>query len=184
MVGLNTEVGYERMIEAILYVAGRGAQDPRLGLTKIFKTLVIADVLAQSSLGHTVTRWKYMRFKNGPVPLHAKEYLEGTTDVTVMNVPVGFGRTLKRLVAHREPNMALFTDEERNLLDMAMGIACSGTADEASELGHALPAWRWSKPDKLIPGELLGFPYLITAEPATGSSLDLARQSLAEQSLA
>ena len=175
---------HERMIEAMIYVASRGAHDPTLGLTKIYKTLVIADVLAQSSLGQTLTRWNYMRFKNGPVPLKAKEFVASSQDVSIMEVPMGFGYKLNRLVPHREPRMELFSDEERNLLDMAMGIACAGSAEDVSEFSHALPAWRWSSPDSKIDQTLLGFPYLISAAPASGASLDAARASLAEQGLA
>lgn len=172
------------MVEAILYVANRGSQIPDLGLTKIYKTLVIADILAKASLGETVTRWHYMRFVNGPVPLRADQWVKSSPDVRVLEVPVGMGRTLKRVVPHREPKKGMFTDEERNLLDMAMGMACDGTAEDVSEFSHALPAWRWSAPDRKIDGELLGYPYLITSAPLVGAELDLAMQSLAEQGLA
>ncbi len=178
------EPGQERMVEALLYVAHEGSRDPMLGKTKIYKMLVIADILAKASLGETITRWKYMRFKNGPVPYLAQKYLESSPDVKIVKVPLtNRHHPLNRVVPLREADKSMFSPEELNLLDMALGLACQGNADNISDLSHGLPAWRWTEADKMIEEKLLGYPYVIKPAPATGPDLEFAKKSLQEQGL-
>lgn len=179
------EPGQERMVEALIYVAKKGAGEPFLGKTKIYKALVIADVLAMASLGETITRWKYIRFKNGPVPLKADHYLRTTEDVKVISVPLrGRNNPLHRLVPHREPDTSDFSPEELNILDLALGLACQGNADDVSDLSHGLPAWRWTEDGKVIDNDLLGYPYLVNPRPTSQAEMAFARESLREQGLA
>ena len=172
----------KRLEEAIIYFARECADLPRFGMTKMYKALLIADILAKSTLGETVTRWRYLRFDKGPVPVDAHRLIEEHDSLSVMEVPV-HNMTLKRIVAHRKPDLSVFSDEEINLMQMAIGIVSDHTADGVSELSHGIPAWRWTEPDKVIEEELLKYPYLITSSKASGAILDYAKESLKAQGI-
>lgn len=180
------EIGQARLAEAILYVAQHGAHDPTLGKTKLYKALFFADLKARSVLGATVTRWKYLRFKHGPVPLNARPLIDemvskGDLELIQMN----YGpRTVHRLIAQRDADLSGFSRTEINFLDMGIGMACMGTADDASDRSHMTPAWLWSEADKLIDEDLFDYPYLVETKPAEGDVLKWALESAKAQGLA
>ncbi|MCH8224630.1 MAG: hypothetical protein IIC97_02055 [Chloroflexi bacterium] len=171
-----------RLEEAIIYLARECAELPRFGMTKMYKALIIADILAKSTLGETVTRWKYLRFEKAPVPVDAHRIIDEHEFLSILEIPV-HNKTMKRIVAHREPDLSVFSDEEVNLLQMAIGIVSGHTADGVSELSHGIPAWRWTEPDKVIDEELLKYPYLIKSSKASGEMLDYANESLKAQGI-
>jgi hypothetical protein len=175
-----------RFRKALLYVAQKGSIDPEFGLIKIYKALIIADILGMSTLGQTVTHWKYLHFEKGPVPCDGHHILDSLKEQDVvreMAVPIG-PHILKRLVVLKPVAASEFTPEELSLMDMAVGIVTARTASQVSEMSHQLPAWRWSQGSKLIKEELLKYPFLISEVRLTGSRLDEALASAREQGLA
>src|SRR5258708_2218633 len=81
-----------RFRAALLYVAEKGSMDPDFGLTKIYKALILGDILCMSTLGHTITKWKYLHFKQGPIPRNGHKIvdsLKAAEIVKELTVPIG-----------------------------------------------------------------------------------------------
>jgi hypothetical protein len=170
---------------AVVYIAENGSKDPSLGRTKVFKALILADILAMSSLGRTITGWRYLKFDHGPVPLKGDEVIEDLTRegfISELDMRIGSFQG-KRMVFQRRIEEIVFSAEDRSLLDMAIGIVTSMTAKDVRHLSHDLPAYKWSQKDKIIDEGLLRFPYLITERKLVGRPYEAALASAREQGL-
>jgi hypothetical protein len=138
-----------------------------------------------SSLGHTITNWKYLKFEHGPVPLDGDKVIEDLKRegfITELTVQIG-PYPAKRMVFKQRSEEHVFSAEEASLLDMAIGIIGQMTAKTAKLMSHELPLYRWSDKDKLISEGLLKYPYLISERRLTGNAYESAFESAREQGL-
>lgn len=58
----------DKLVEAVIYLAERSAEDPHFGLTKLTKLLYFADAAAYCKHGVPITGATYLHFPHGPYP--------------------------------------------------------------------------------------------------------------------
>lgn len=58
----------DKLVEAVIYLAERSADDPNFGLTKLTKLLYFADAAAYRKHGVPITGATYLHFPHGPYP--------------------------------------------------------------------------------------------------------------------
>ena len=130
--------------ELMLYVADKCASDPTFGATKLNKILFYSDFLAYANLGDAITGATYQKLPNGPAPkqlLPALKELEHNRDAAVATRQ-HFGRTQKRLVPLRNPDITQFTALELQLVDDVIQALWNRTATDVSELSHLERGWQ------------------------------------------
>ncbi len=139
--------------ELILYVARLTESDPKCGSTKLNKILFYIDFRAYDVLGYSISGQKYQKLPNGPAPralLPVVEQLqkEGACTWASRNY---YGRSLKKLVPLREPDLGVFeaaeTDLSRNIVEELWPL----NATEVSDLSHNFVGWRIVEMNEDIP---------------------------------
>ena len=104
-----------RYRELVLYICQKCATDPKFGATKLNKLLYFSDFLAYAQLGEPITGFEYQRLPNGPAPrrlLPMREEMERRRDLGFQIVPLRGGRTQRRAVNLRSPDLSVFTAEQ------------------------------------------------------------------------
>ena len=64
----NFTLQTDKLVEAVIYLAERSADDPHFGLTKLTKLLYFADAAAYRKHGAPITGATYLHFPHGPYP--------------------------------------------------------------------------------------------------------------------
>ncbi|MFD1516369.1 Panacea domain-containing protein [Pseudonocardia yunnanensis] len=139
--------------ELLLYIAEESVGDPKFGKTKLNKILYYVDFSAYGSFGKSVTGAEYQRRPYGPVPRQitaARNALLAREDAAV-EVVERFGYPQERLVAKRPPNLSLFSNEEKQLVDDVIKALWDRNGSEASELSHRELGWKFATDGALIP---------------------------------
>ncbi len=139
--------------EMILYVAKQTQADPRCGATKLNKILFYADFLAYHKLGDSISGQRYQKLENGPAPkriLPAVQELEkeGACAWAERNY---YGKSLRKLIALREPDVSVFGAEELDLLRDVISDLWELNAAEVSDLSHRFVGWQASDIREEIP---------------------------------
>jgi hypothetical protein len=130
--------------ELLLHVAEESLTDPNFGKTKLNKILYFSDFLAFGIFGTPITGATYQRRPYGPVPkqiTRARQSLIDSGDARIVTAE-RFGRPQSRLVANRPPNLSLFTNEEKTLIDDVIADLWNRNGSEVSELSHRALGWK------------------------------------------
>lgn len=141
--------------ELVLYVAGKLADDPRFGSTKLNKILFAADFLAYGVLGKPITGVEYVKRQFGPVPRLFPVYrdnMQQAGELTFEERPYG-SWTQRRAVPLREADLDLFTAREIAIVDNALSSFYKANATQISEWSHGLCGWAVAEEDATIPYE-------------------------------
>jgi len=135
---------YEKLKELMLYIADKSAADPLFGALKLNKILFLIDFTAYGIWGKPITEATYVHQKLGPVPFQLLPARGALIDsgAAVLQDREHFGGTQQRLTALREPNMSLFTAEERKLIDEALETLRSSNGTEVSNWTYTLRPWK------------------------------------------
>ena len=149
--------GYDerKFTEALLYVATALADDPAGGAVKINKALFNADFGHMRAYGQPITGADYQKLPHGPAPrrlLPARSALI-ESGAAEMREELYLGRTVKRLVALREPDVSRFSPSERAMLDQAIEAEKRRSGAEASAASHREPGWQIVEENESIPYE-------------------------------
>ena len=107
--------------ELILYIASKSQDDPNYGAIKLNKILFAIDFFAYGILGRPVTEATYIRQEHGPTPepglfMHERDQLIASKRANIQ-VQLHFGKEQKRIIALDIPDMSLFSEAERSLID-------------------------------------------------------------------
>lgn len=141
--------------ELILYIAKRLGPEAALGQVKLAKLLMATDFGAYERLGQSVTGATYEKWPQGHLPrelLLAQRDLEATGAITVESENY-YGKRLKRITAHRDPDMREFSEDELAIVERALRLLGSESASYLSELSHLELGWRLAEMKEVIPYE-------------------------------
>src|ERR1700690_2214018 len=113
----------EKLKELILYIAAKSQDDDAFGAIKLNKILFTADFFAFGLWGKPITEAVYVHRPLGPAPqelLAARDGLIADKSAALQTREY-FGHQQIRVVPLRDPNMTLFTEAERKLIDDVIG---------------------------------------------------------------
>ena len=165
----------DKFKELLLYVADRCAADPRFGSTKLNKILFFADFMAYGKLGQPITGAAYQKLPKGPaaramVPV-VKELEERQEAVLVKRDH--YGKTQKRLVARRAPDLSRFSAQEVAIVDRVIEGFWKRSAAAASEFSHEeVLGWQLAELNEDIPYQTV---FLSCRQP-TSQDLDRGKE--------
>jgi len=147
----------EKLGEMLLHIARKSASDRRFGAVKLNKLVFFSDCVAFIQKGATLTGSKFMRLGQGPVPkrlIPVREKLIEDKRAAIQKVQLVSGNEQHRLIALDKPRLdPLFTAGDIALVDSIIEDFWHFTADEISDLSHAMPAWNIAENKEEIPIE-------------------------------
>lgn len=137
-----TEFQSEKFKELILYFSERGLKENLvIGSTKLNKLLFFSDFRAYAKLGEPITGARYQRLEWGPAPralLPVRSELIGNGDASFSDSE-DWNQVLS---PRREPDMSLFSDDERFIIDEVFEELRPLNATAASDYSHTnSPGW-------------------------------------------
>src|SRR5262245_51395664 len=112
----------DKFRELIIFFADESEGDRSFGATKLNKLLFYADFVAYLKFGKPITGQRYQKLENGPAPralLPIVREMEEGGDVTRVTRDY-HGKSQKRLVARREPDLDKFSGPEVQLMHQAV----------------------------------------------------------------
>jgi hypothetical protein len=127
--------------ELVLYVSQKCATDPTFGATKLNKILFFSDFLSYGNLGKAITGVEYQKLPNGPAPrrlLPICDQMRRDGDLVLQEIPLLSGKTQKRTINLRAPDLKVFTAEEISLVDDVIEALDGARAEAVSALSHQL----------------------------------------------
>jgi hypothetical protein len=143
----------KKLAELMLYVAEKSERDPRFGATKLNKILFYSDFLMYWKTGLSITGQEYMKLEKGPAPrrlLPVQKKLLASCHAVLKETDY-YGRTQKRLIALRKPDLSMFTGEEIAEVDRVIEALADLNGTLASELAHRLLQWQAAENGETIP---------------------------------
>ena len=134
----------KRVAELLLHVAEATESDETAGSTKYNKILYFADLTFLRRFGRTITGATYQKNPNGPtlrrmLPIVRRLTEEGAAKEVERDF---LGKTQKRLLALRRPDLSAFEAEEISVVDAVIRELWGMTATKVSELSHDDLGWR------------------------------------------
>ena len=138
----------QKFIELLLYFSKRGAEEGlTVGSTKLNKLLFFTDFRAYAKLGDAITGARYQKLEWGPAPralLPVRNELLENGDVRFRDLE-DWNQVLEPL---RGPDMSLFSEEERFIMDEVFEELRQFNATAASDYSH-LNSPGWNAADEL-----------------------------------
>jgi uncharacterized phage-associated protein len=133
-----------KLVELIVYVAGRLRDDRAGGATKLNKVLFFADFTHVRRHGRPITGAEYQKLPHGPaprrlLPIRRELVTAGHADL-VEEQFLGF--TQHRLVPNRPADVSCFSDAELATIDAVLDDLAGLTGTQVSDLSHEEAAWR------------------------------------------
>jgi len=149
----GTEFNREKFEELIVYIARRLGPEAALGRVKLAKLLMHSDFTAYARLGHSITGARYEKWQHGHL---ASEQTEIEKDLEAAGViGIGeedyYGKKLRRITAHRDPDLSSFTEDELAIVEGALRLYGHESASYLSQLAHSEPGWVLAKMREEIP---------------------------------
>ena len=134
----------QKFRELILFIARESEPDRHFGATKLNKILYFSDFKAFAMLGRPITGATYVRLERGPAPQEMLPVLremekEGAIDRVERRY---FNLLQKRVIAGQEPDMALFSALEIELVRNVILELHDMSASQVSALSHLDASWR------------------------------------------
>ena len=141
----------DKLDELILYVAGKSADDPSFGKTKLNKILFFSDFQAYRQLGRSITGSIYWRLPQGPCPQQLLPALQRLgDDIELVEEPTLVG-VRSRPIAKRQAEISKFDAPEIALVDEVMDRLNGLSAKAVSELSHEHLGWQIVADQQEIP---------------------------------
>src|SRR5215470_19064004 len=104
--------------ELILLICAYSQGDKRFGSTKLNKLLFYSDFLAYLRFHKAITGQRYFKLPNGPAPKKFKPVvakMQEAEEIAYQDVDF-HGRTQKKPIALRQPDLSVFTAQELDLV--------------------------------------------------------------------
>jgi antitoxin SocA-like protein len=152
---LTVDYDEGKFAEALLYVASKLLDDPAGGAVKINKALFNADFGHMRAHGRPITGADYQKLPYGPAPrrlLPVRSALIEAGDAALRE-EVYLGRTVKRLVPLRSPDVSSLAATEREMLDQAIDVERRRSGAESTAASHSEPGWQIVDQNESIPYE-------------------------------
>jgi hypothetical protein len=176
---MNTQFNEAKLAELILFIAKRSESDRRFGKTKLLKLLAYSDFEAYSRLGMPITGAHYRKLPHGPAPREAPELLEILEEREELQrtKALFFGFEQQRYRALREPNEALFSSKELDVVSSVISRFSGLGGREIADQSHRdFIGWRMAD-------DLADIPYrtaLISNEEPSPELLAEGRRRLSQ----
>ncbi len=165
-----------RFKEFALYIREKGTSDPKLGATKLNKTLYFADFLAYAQSGQPITGTEYQELPNGPAPrrmLSIRDEMVNAGDLAIQRVKlIGGGRIRERPIDVRSAKSEMFTSVQIALVDSIIEALRDATAEEVSELSHRMVGWKVVDLGETVPYETI----FLSDEPMSEADIQRAQE--------
>jgi Protein of unknown function (DUF4065) len=165
---MTPAVDPQKFREVALYLARRTESDPRCGKTKLLKILFYADFAFYRQHRRSITGLSYCKAPHGPIPDGIESLLQQLVEDRLCQWAErdAFGYKQKKLLALREPDLALLSGEELGRLERTVEDLWERTAREVSDLSHEFLGWKLADEGERIPYEtvFLGEPRELSAE--------------------
>jgi len=147
------KLNIEKYKNALAYLVGKCGNE-KLGIMKLNKIFYYLDFISYRDRSVTVTGETYLHLPKGPfasslqdivIPLAEKEnIIEQKEDISEK-----FGKR-NRFKALKKPDMSLFDDYEKNLLEYLCTTFKDWTTDQMVAQTHTEAPWVFSKPSKSL----------------------------------
>jgi len=133
----------DKLQEAMLYIAQQSENDSAFGSVKLNKILFLIDFYSYGLQGKTVTGSGYIHLPQGPCPKNRPSAQDAliTNGRAAIQERLYFGKGQKRLIALVPPDMSVFSELERSLIDDAIAEMKHLNATQASDWTHSLIPW-------------------------------------------
>lgn len=157
----------DKLKNLMLYIAQQCEDDERFGALKLNKLLFLIDFNAYAAQGKPVTETTYVRRHKGPVPkdlVPARRELINEKKATLERVEVVPGYPQDVLKPLTEPDMSMFNDEERTIIDAIIHGYKPYTGTRLSNASHELLPWKDSLDGEEIPYYMV---FAMRGEPVT-----------------
>jgi antitoxin SocA-like protein len=149
--------------ELILYISQQYSSDELYGTTRLNKVLYFIDFTAYAKFGSPVTGAEYIRETRGPVPLPVRAPARVLTQMKhagklrLNETPSQLrGKTITLItpIPLQEPDLTLFSKDERELIDEVIERYRGWRAGKISKHSHTFPPWHAVHLNETIPYEL------------------------------
>jgi uncharacterized phage-associated protein len=149
-------VNLRKLRHLIIFFTHHAAVKP-LGKVKLFKLLYFTDVTHIQIAGVSITGEEYLKFPFGPVPIHGDSVLKDLQLRRIIRqkrISLPNAHFMREFTTRQEPDMAIFTDQERETISLVIQEYGKDTASVLSWRSHQEYAWLFAKerrPLQLIP---------------------------------
>jgi hypothetical protein len=177
-------VSEKKFRELILLICARSQNDKKFGATKLNKLLFYSDFSSYLSFDKPITGQQYFKLPNGPAPKQLKPIVAKMQEAKELAYQETeyFGRTQKKPIALRQPDVSIFTPREIDLVHRMIQKYWNYSASEISDRSHLFLGWKAARDQEEIPYStaLLGVREPTPEERAYGLALEpLAIECLA-----
>jgi hypothetical protein len=139
--------------ELILLICARSEHDRKFGAIKLNKLLFHSDFSAYLTFGKPISGQQYFKLPKGPAPrrmLPTTRKMEASGDLAYKEIEY-FGRTQKKPIALRQPDVSVFTPQEIDLVHKTIQKYWNTSASEISERSHLFLGWKVARDREIIP---------------------------------
>lgn len=156
--GMEEPPGDKRLAEAVVYVAGRLADDPvARGAVKLNKILWWADFESFRERGRSVTGAVYQKIPEGPAPIRlrpARDRLLRSGAVEMVKRDSGIHGSPEHVLSALRAPEPVFDDDDLSYLDSAVSKFRGMTGKQCSDFSHRASAgWQTVGEKEIIPYE-------------------------------
>jgi uncharacterized phage-associated protein len=140
-------VNLRKLRQLIIFFAHHESVKP-LGKTKLFKLLYFTDVTHIRTVGEPITGAEYRKFPRGPVPTQGNFVLKDLQLrrlIKQKSVLLPNARFMREFTALQVPDMAIFTEQERDTISRVIQEYGKDTASVLSWRSHQEYAWLFAK---------------------------------------
>lgn len=141
------KVNLRKLRQLIIFFAHHQAVKP-LGKIKLFKLLYFADITHLQTVGTSITGEEYRKFPLGPVPTHGDFVLKDLQLrhlIRQKRIRLSNTRYMREFTARQIPDMAIFTEQEREIIHYVIQEYGRDTASVLSWKSHQEPAWLFAQ---------------------------------------
>ncbi|MGI8806524.1 MAG: Panacea domain-containing protein [Acidimicrobiales bacterium] len=170
----NIQYDETKFTELLLYVASRMFGDPSYGSVKRNKVLFFSDFFHYARYGTPITGVEYIAQPLGPAPrglTSVQQRLIENNEAVMLTSHRGT-KIQKMLMAQREPDLSKLTATEIAMVEMVIGFLHDSTGMQASEISHAMLAWKIRTQGDVIPYHSV----FLYEGPVTDEEEQLARE--------
>jgi uncharacterized phage-associated protein len=149
----GSEFDRKKFEELIVYIAKRLGPEAALGRVKLAKLLMLSDFGAYQRLGRPITGATYEKWEHGHLPrelLLVQRDLEAKGAIST-EVEDYYGKPLKHIAAHRDPDLSEFDEDELAIIEGALRQYGHESASYLSKLSHDELGWRLAGDHEPIP---------------------------------
>lgn len=151
----GVEFNRKKFEELIVYLAKRLGPEAALGRVKLAKLLMQSDFGAYQRLGRSITGATYEKWEHGHLPselLLVQRDLE-TEGAISTEVEDYYGKSLKHITAHRDPDLSDFDEDEFAIIEGAILRYGHESATYLRWLAHQELGWELAADREPIPYE-------------------------------